>query len=162
MCTIILYDILQSCSTVFLHEKASLCYQCILKSMPHETTSNELLISHYILHVPVLSSYVCDHPASLRVSANADLLPHSSVWRQLCASVPRQTSALESLLVCYFHFLYITMHYTYRMLILPHVQGACASPPWGVTVTRFHHVMILLCDSVEHPQGSYSSLLCLV
>ena len=44
---------------------------------------------------------------------------------QLRPSAPQGISALELLLFCHFHILYITAHYTYGMLILPRAHRAC-------------------------------------
>ena len=49
---------MQTRSTAFLRV---LC--CILKSIIHEKTANELVINHAFYYVPVLSSYVFDHAA---------------------------------------------------------------------------------------------------
>jgi len=113
-------------------------FHCILKSTLREKTTNELLISLYILYyLPVLSSYVRDHAALLRMSANADfstllkcLASGKKTIEQLCPSVPQQTSALE-LLVAY--RLRILLVYScalyYGMLILSRAHVACPTPP---------------------------------
>jgi len=80
----------------------------------YERIANKSL---YIYYVPVLSSYVRDHAALPRMSANADFstplkclaLGKKSV-EQLRPSAPRQTSALELLVFYRFHIL--PVHYT--------------------------------------------------
>ena len=52
------HNVMQTRSTAFLRV---LC--CILKSIIHEKTANELVINHAFYYVPVLSSYVFDHAA---------------------------------------------------------------------------------------------------
>ena len=94
-------------------EKAGLCFQYILRSILHKKTTNELLIS-ILYYVPVLSSYVRDHAALLKTSATADfstplkcLASGKKSIEQLCPSAPRQTSALELLVVYCFHVLLV-------------------------------------------------------
>ena len=68
--------------------------------------------------MPVLSSYVRDHAALPRMSANEDfstllkcLASGKKSIEQLRPSAPRQTSALE-LSTASAYFLYIPVHYT--------------------------------------------------
>ena len=104
-----------------LWEKAALHFWCILKIILHRKTANKLLISHYtLLRACILSSYVCDHTASPRISANADfsttlkcLASGKKSIEQLCPSTPRQNSALELLLFCYFRILLVYHHALY-------------------------------------------------
>ena len=87
--------------------------------------------------MPVLSSYVGDHAALPRMSANADfstllkcLASGKKSIEQLRPSAPRQTSALELLVVHCFRILRVyPCALYYGMLILSHALGACPTPP---------------------------------
>ena len=111
--------------------------QCILKSILHEKTTNELLIVSILYYVPVLSSYVRDHAALPRMSANADfstllkcLASGKKSIEQLRPSAPRQTSARELLVVYCFRILLVYPCTLYHgMLILSRALGACPTPP---------------------------------
>ena len=87
--------------------------------------------------MPVLSSYVGDHAALPRMSANADfstllkcLASAKKSIELLRPSAPRQTSALELLVVYCIRILlaYLCALY-YGMLILSFAHGACPTPP---------------------------------
>jgi len=90
--------------------------------------------------VPVLSSYVGDRAALPRMSANADfstllkcLASGKKSIERLRPSAPRQTSALELLVVYCFRILIVyPCALYYGMLILSRVLGACPTPP-GLT-----------------------------
>ena len=94
----------------------------------------QVSILHY---VPVLSSYVHDHAALPRMSANADfstllkcLASGKKSIEQLRPSAPRQTSALELLEVYCFRILLVyPCALYYGMLILSRAHGACPTPP---------------------------------
>ena len=87
--------------------------------------------------MPVLSSYVRDHAALPRMSANAEFstplkcLPSGKKSiEQLLPSAPRQTSALELLVVYCFRILLVyPCALYYGMLILSRAHGACPNPP---------------------------------
>jgi len=100
-----------------------------------------------LYYVPVLSSYVGDHAALLRMSANADfstllkcLASGRKSIEQLHPSVPRQTSALELLVVHCFRILLVYPYALYYgMLIL---SRALVLPPpelyvWPVNSASF-------------------------
>jgi len=84
----------------------------------------------------VLSSYVRDRAALPRMSANADvstplkcLASGKKSIEQLRPSTPRQTSALELLVVYCFRILLVyPCPLYYGMLILSHAHGACPTP----------------------------------
>ena len=85
-------------------------------------------------YMPVLSSYVCDHAALPRMSANADfstpLKCLASDIEQLHPNTPWQTSALE--LLVFYGFCIILVYpcaLYYRMLILSRAHGACLTRP---------------------------------
>jgi len=70
-----------------------------------------------LYYAPVLCRHVCDHVVSPKISVNADcsttlkcLVRGKWSTEQSCPTVPRQTSALELLLFCYFHTL-LVHHY---------------------------------------------------
>ena len=97
--------------------------------------------------MPVLSSYVRDHAALPRMSANADfstllkcLASGKKSIEQLRPSAPRQTSALELLEVYCFRILLVyPCALYYGMLILSRAHGACPTPPGqrhGLCVAR--------------------------
>ena len=100
-----------------------------------QTNCLQVFILYY---VPVLSSYVRDHAALPRMSANADfstqlkcLASGKKSIEQLRPSAPRQTSALELLVVYCFRILLVyPCALYYGMLILSRVRGACPTPPW--------------------------------
>jgi len=103
MCAILLYDVMQS--PAFYRGRVSILY-----------------------YVPVLSSYVGDRAALPRMSANADfstllkcLASGKKSIERLRPSAPRQTSALELLVV-----------YCFRILIVYPCACACPTPP-GLT-----------------------------
>ena len=89
--------------------------------------------------MPVVSSYARDHAALPRMSANADfstplkcLASDKKSIEQLRPSAPRQTSALELLVVYCFRILLVyscTLYY--GMLILSRAHGICptGTPP---------------------------------
>ena len=87
--------------------------------------------------MPVLSSYVRDHAALPRMSANADfstplkcLVSGKKSIEQLRPSTPWQTSALELLVVYCFRILLVyPCALYYGMLILSRAHGACPNPP---------------------------------
>ena len=87
--------------------------------------------------MPVLSSYVRDHAALPRMSANADfstplkcLVSGKKSIEQLRPSAPRQTSALELLVFYCFRILLVYPGpLYYGMLILSRAHGACPTPP---------------------------------
>ena len=87
--------------------------------------------------MPVLSSYVRDHAALLRMSANADfstplkcLASGKKSVEQLRPSTPPQTSALELLVVYCFHILLVyPCALYYGMLILSRAHEACLTLP---------------------------------
>ena len=87
--------------------------------------------------MPVLSSYVRDHAALPRMSANADfstllkcLASGKKSIEQLRPSAPRQTLALELLEVYCFRILLVyPCALYYGMLILSRAHGACPTPP---------------------------------
>jgi len=87
--------------------------------------------------MPVLSSYVRDHVALPRMSANDDfstplkcLTSGKKSIEQLRSSVPRQTSALELLVFYCFRILLVyPCSLYYGMLILSRAHGACPTPP---------------------------------
>ena len=89
--------------------------------------------------MPVLSSYVGDHAALPRMSANVDfptllksLASGKKSIEQLRPSAPLQTSALELLVVrCFCILLVYPCALYYGMLILSRVLGACPTPPGG-------------------------------
>ena len=89
-----------------------------------------------LYYVPVLSSYVCDHAALPRMSANADfstplqcLVSGKKSTEQLRPSAPPQTSALELLVFYCFRILLVyPCPLYYGMLILSCVHGACPTP----------------------------------
>ena len=89
-----------------------------------------------LYYMPVLSSYVCDHAALRRMSANADfstplkcLASGKKSIEQLRPSVPRQTLALELLVVyCFCILLAYPCALYYGMLILSRAHGACPTP----------------------------------
>ena len=86
--------------------------------------------------MPVLSSYVRDHAALLRISANADLSTLLRSIEQLRPGAPRQTSALELLEVYCFRILLVyPCALYYGMLILSRALGACPTPP-GIQLGR--------------------------
>jgi len=131
---------MMQCKVVLLllpWEKAGLRFQCILKSILHEETTNELLVSLYTL-LRACTKQLCRWPCSLipRMSANADfstllkcLASGKKSIEQLCPSAPRQTSTLELLVVYCFHILLVyPCALFYGMLILSHVLGACPTP----------------------------------
>ena len=101
-------------------------FQCILKSILHEKTTNELLVSVYTL---LRACTVRDHAALPRMSANADfstllkcLVSGKKSIEQLRPSEPQQTSALELLEVyCFCILLVYPCALYYGMLILSRV-----------------------------------------
>jgi len=87
---------------------------CILKSILH---ANQLLVSHYALHV--LSSYVCDHAASLTISANADFVPHSSVQHQVRRQYSNFVPLCPSKLQCKSCYYSATSTYCISLCTIP-------------------------------------------
>ena len=96
--------------------------------------------------MPVLSSYVGDHAALPRMSANADfstllkcLASGKKSTEQLRPSAPQQTSALELLEVYCFRILlvYLCALY-YGMSILSRALGACPTPLVCAQTPPFH------------------------
>ena len=93
--------------------------------------------------MPVLSSYVGDHAALPRMSANADfstllmcVASGKKSIEQLRPSAPRQTSALELLEAYSFRILLVyRCALYYGMLILSRALGACPTPP-GLMIAR--------------------------
>jgi len=55
-------------------ENASLHLQCTLKSIFHKRSEQNCLEVSVFYYMPVLSSYVCDHASSPRISPNAEFL----------------------------------------------------------------------------------------
>jgi len=96
-------------------------------------TFNSTALVSILYYVPVLSSYVGDHAALPRMSANADfstllkcLVSGKKSIEQLRPSVPQQTSALELLVFYRFRILLVyPCALYYRMLILSRAHGAC-------------------------------------
>jgi len=86
--------------------------------------------------MPVVSSYVRDHAALPRMSANAEfstplkcLESGKKSIEQLHPSTPWQTSALEMLVVYCFRILLVyPCALYYGMLILSRALGACPTP----------------------------------
>ena len=107
--------------------------------------------------MPVLSSYVGDHAALLRMSANADfstllkcLASGKKSIEQLRPSAPRQTSALELLEVyCFLILLVYPRALYYGMLILSRALGACPTPPGSGPLS--HSKYINGCNSSTLP-----------
>jgi len=101
--------------------------------------------------VPVLSSYVGDHAALPRMSANADfstllkcLASGKKSIEQLRPSAPRQTSALELLEVYCFRILLVyPCALYYGMLILSRALGACPTPPESAHNQHYEYLITL-------------------
>ena len=81
---------------------------------PPQKDYERIACKSILYYVLVLSSYVGDHAALLRMSANADfstllkcLASGKRSIEQLCPSVPQQTSALELLVVYCFRILLV-------------------------------------------------------
>ena len=98
--------------------------------------------------MPVLSSYVGDHAALPRMSANADfstllmcVASGKKSIEQLRPSAPRQTSALELLEAYSFRILLVyRCALYYGMLILSRALGACPTPPWPDDCARVRKI----------------------
>jgi len=72
-CTVILTN----CKTFYCFspwEKAALCFECILNSILHKKTANELLIGPYTLLHAIASSYVCGHAAITKITTTLKCL----------------------------------------------------------------------------------------
>ena len=122
MCTVILYDAMQSHCTAFLYGRRLLCtfnafwrvfsMQRLWLSWGHNLWVIWIqdAISYFM---PLLSSCIWDHAASPRISANADIYMilkclasgKKSIERSITID-PQQTSVLDPLVVCYFHILH--------------------------------------------------------
>ena len=117
------HDIMSSHSTAFLGGRRLLCASLHSEESPPwkdcEWIENRLL---YILYyMPLLSGYVCDRAASLRLSANADLattlkcLAIDPCWSPANLS----TRAVTSLLVLHTSCISLYTIPIYGMLIIP-------------------------------------------
>ena len=120
--------------------------------------------------MPVLSSYVRDHAALPRMSANADfstllkcLASGKKSIEQLRPSAPRQTSALELLVVyCFLILLVYPCPLYCGMLVLSRVHGACATPPppppWSTIVgmQNFNNYLLALVYMYVHYISEYA------
>jgi len=107
--------------------------------------------------VPVQSSYVRDHAALPRMSANADfstplkcLASGKKSIEQLRPSAPLQTSALELLVVYCFRILLVypcALHY--GMSILSRAHGACPTPRVILSQLIFRFPTVTQCARVS-------------
>ena len=70
----------------FRGRRLLLCFQCVLKSILHEKTANELLIIHYTWLCACTKQLLCDHAASPRISANSD---YSTALKSIMEEVNR-------------------------------------------------------------------------
>jgi len=103
-----------------------------LRSILHEKNMKCLWVT-ILYYIPVQSSYVCDHAASLRISVNADLSTALNCLAWDRKSIEQLRPTAPSKLQHYsFDYsatsAYITVHYTYGMLILPCVSRPCPTP----------------------------------
>jgi len=129
-------------------EKAGLRFQCILKSIHHEKTTNELLVSLYTLLCACtkqLCRWLCSLTKNVSECWLSTLLKCLASGKksieQLHPSAPRQTSALELLEVYSFRILLVyRCALYYGMLILSCALGACPTP-LGVSMNKLHAVL---------------------
>jgi len=117
-CTLILYDVMQSCSAACPHRRRLIyALNAFWRVSSKGKNANKLLLGQYTL-LRVCTKQLWMRPCSLTENiSECRLFVFSKSIKQLWPSAPWQTSALELLLFCYFHILLvltITVYYTYE------------------------------------------------